>query len=903
MNKIKFLFGLFVLALVLFTGCNDDDVNSGVIPGIAVDSSVLSAEGVWMLEPGQTESVLTVLTNSREWGAQVVEGESWCSVKEERNNGNRLILTCTANPTLASRTAVVLLGNGGVSQRIKVCQLGQTPFVRFDPEHPVLNVNDTSIVVTVFSNMQYVVSVPDSVSGWLQHTDDDLYVEDTTKITLHIAENPELTMRNAVVLFTSDTLEFQLPLTQLGNGAEVQVDETPRVLEFDSTSLEIEVIHNVPYTITCVDEATQVTPEWLRPAPQTQKAVNLLTDKVRFILDKNLESTEARQATVTVKSEDGTITRQFTVTQNGYHAAIRVDMTQRVLEWNDAELALTVNSDVVYTVEVNYPENASSSSWLTYTSGKPISATAGTITESVLKFTVAENPGLDYREATVRVAYDTVVREIPVRQLGHVQLEITEPASKFFDLDFMEQDITVKVSANVSYTTTLPDWISLKSATKQASGDYDTVFVFTVTTNPANGSLRDESIVFNGNGKEVSVRVRQQKEVTYAKEYTPVSATANTEAASTHNISHTFDKDFKNGYDSEWNATVFKQTEMTYKMPAGMPSIDYLVYFKNFDNDAGRIAVPKTFKILVATVENPTEEDYISTGDYSIPTLSNDEQALKIDLKQPVTNPTYVRLVITECHGLFISCKELQFFGSEGQNVPYFKMETEIEKIPVTGGNFTVTITTNKAYTVDVEGDWITPVAQAQRTAALPPRETKVYEYSASANTAATGRAGKITVRVDGEADRVLDVFQDMKRDQFSVSANTEINWGEAPEPAKNIFDGDLGTKWHSDYTNYNLAANGPATLTFDLNTPADLSKVIYYPRTEGANGEWGEFEIWTKSTGENDYTRCATADNQQSQKTKTVDFNMVKNVTSIQIKVITGLGNHASGSEIEFYR
>lgn len=900
MNKIKFLFGLFVLALVVFTGCNDDDVNSGVIPGIAVDSSVLSAEGVWMLESGQTESVLTILTKSREWGAQVVVGESWCSVKEERNNGNRLILTCTANPTLASRTAVVLLGNGGVSQRIKVCQLGQTPFVRFDPEHPVLNVNDTSIVVTVFSNMQYVVSVPDSVSGWLQHTDDDLYVEDTTKITFHIAENPELTMRNAVVLFTSDTLEFQLPLTQLGNGAEVQVDETPRVLEFDSTSLEIEVIHNVPYTITCVDEATQTAPEWLRPAPQTQKAVNLLTDKVKFILDKNLKSTEARQATVTVKSEDGTITRTVTVTQNGYHAAIRVDMAQRVLEWNDAELALTVNSDVVYTVEVNYPENASSSSWLTYTSGKPISATAGTITESVLKFTVTGNPGLDYRDATVCLAYDTVVREIPVRQLGHVKLDILEPTSKSFDLDFMEQDITVKVSANVSYTTTLPDWISLKSATKQASGDYDTVFVFTVSKNPASGTLRDESIVFNGNGKEVSVRVKQQKEVTYSGEYIPVSAEATPNVGDFWDISKTFDKDLSTNYDSEWGATAFQKTVMTFKMPAGMPSIDYLIFVTNFDNVNGSTAVPKAFEILVATAANPQENDYVSTGSYSIPTLTG-EQEYKIDLNRPMANPTYVRLVITESHNTFISCKELQFFGTAGQNVPYFKMETDIDKVPASGGNFTVSITSNKPYTIEVP-EWITPVVQSQRTAALPPREEKVHEFTASANTSATGRVGKIRVKVDSEADRELDVLQDMNRNQFSVSANTE-DTGNGEVVAK-ILDGDMTTMWHSDWiNNFSLKTNGPAILTFDLTTPADLSKVIYYPRIEGVNGRWGQFEIYTKSTGESDYIKRADADNQQSGDTKTVDFNTVKNVESIQIKVITGYGDHATGREIEFYR
>lgn len=898
MNKIKFLFGLFVLALVVFTGCNDGDVNSGVIPGIAVDSSVLSAEGVWMLESGQTESVLTILTKSREWGAQVVEGESWCSVKEERNNGNRLVLTCTANPTLSSRTAVVLLGNGGVTQRIKVCQLGQTPFVRFDPEHPVLNVNDTSIVVTVFSNMQYVVSVPDSVSAWLQHTDEDLYVEDTTKINFHIAENPELTMRNAVVLFTCDTLEFQLPLTQLGNGAEVQVDETPRILEFDSTSLEIEVIHNVPYTITCVDEATNTTPNWLRPAPQTMKAVNLLTDKVRFILDKNLESTEARQATVTVKSEDGTIVRQFTVTQNGYHAAIRVDMAQRVLDWDDAELTLTVNSDVIYKVTVNYPENASSTSWLAYSSGIPTTATPGTVAESVLKFAVTENPGLDYREATVRVTHDTIVREIPVRQLGHVKLDILEPASKFFDLDFMEQDITVKVSANVSYTTTLPDWISLKSATKEASGDYDTVFVFTVSTNPANGSLRDESIVFNGNGKEVSVRVRQQQEMTYPGEYIPVSAEASPNVGTDWDISKTFDKDLSTNYDSEWGASAFQKTVMTYKMPAGMPSIDYLIFVTNYGEN-GATAVPKAFEILVATAANPQESDYVSTGSYSIPTLTG-EQEYKIDLHHPVANPTYVRLVITESYNTFISCKELQFFGTAGQNVPYFKMETDIDKVPASGGNFTVSITSNKPYTIEVP-EWITPVVQAQRTAALPPREEKVHEFTASAITSATGRVGKIIVKVEGEADRVLDVFQDMNRDQFSVSANTEDTGNET---AQKILDGDLNTMWHSDWNHgFNLKTNGPAILTFDLTTPADLSKVIYYPRTVGVNGRWGQFEIWTKSTGESDYTKRADADNQQSQDTKTVDFTTVKNVVSIQIKVITGYGDHASGREIEFYR
>ena len=124
-------------------------------------------------------------------------------------------------------------------------------------------------------------------------------------------------------------------------------------------------------------------------------------------------------------------------------------------------------------------------------------------------------------------------------------------------------------------------------------------------------------------------------------------------------------------------------------------------------------------------------------------------------------------------------------------------------------------------------------------------------------------------------------------------------------------YDNDLGTEYHSikDGTTF------PVTLQYNFESPSNLSKLDYYPRTDvvDIDGHWKELiikVIYSDSSSEevfnnvgNGFTQFNRAYSEEENFYYTIDLgNTYPNVSSVEFKFISGQNNMVTVAEIDFW-
>lgn len=135
-----------------------------------------------------------------------------------------------------------------------------------------------------------------------------------------------------------------------------------------------------------------------------------------------------------------------------------------------------------------------------------------------------------------------------------------------------------------------------------------------------------------------------------------------------------------------------------------------------------------------------------------------------------------------------------------------------------------------------------------------------------------------------------------------SASAESE----QSGEGVERSYDGDLSTLYHSSWGGCSL----PQNLTYTLKKASHVDYLVYSPRTSGANGNFGEVEVFvTTADKPNEWKSVATADCEKKNSSTTITFGEkgVDNVTKIKIQVKTSGTdsgkNFVSCAEIGFYQ
>lgn len=117
-------------------------------------------------------------------------------------------------------------------------------------------------------------------------------------------------------------------------------------------------------------------------------------------------------------------------------------------------------------------------------------------------------------------------------------------------------------------------------------------------------------------------------------------------------------------------------------------------------------------------------------------------------------------------------------------------------------------------------------------------------------------------------------------------------------------FDGDLQTLYHSSW----YGATFPVTLIYNFNASDTLDYIMYYPRNDGMNGNFMEFEVWTKAGSDVDYKKAGDYDFKGSSQIGLIQLpEREENIQSVKFIINSGAGygglGFASCAEMEFYK
>ena len=173
-------------------------------------------------------------------------------------------------------------------------------------------------------------------------------------------------------------------------------------------------------------------------------------------------------------------------------------------------------------------------------------------------------------------------------------------------------------------------------------------------------------------------------------------------------------------------------------------------------------------------------------------------------------------------------------------------------------------------------------------------------------NPSKAKRETKITIKQhDGELTKWVTVTQNGRTDGYEVTnpdgvegdSILPISSGRASsfQPGGEIeksFDGNMNTLYHSKWSNGN-ADYFPITLEYNFENIDRMDYLVYYPRTNGANGRFKEVEIWYKTQENPTYTKFSTFDFQGSDLASRVDFPQgIVQPTGVCFFVISGAGD-----------
>ena len=240
-------------------------------------------------------------------------------------------------------------------------------------------------------------------------------------------------------------------------------------------------------------------------------------------------------------------------------------------------------------------------------------------------------------------------------------------------------------------------------------------------------------------------------------------------------------------------------------------------------------------------------------------------------------------------------------------------------EVPAVGAQIKFAVTTN----VEVEpvlSDWIVE-APKTRSAEMV---TTDYCYSVRASILDNKRQGTIvfteklpedatendvpvsatvSVTQHGLNEYNADTGEDIKGDiKLKVKDGTASSFQGGGEIEKS-FDGDYSTIYHSSWNNSG-SNYFPITLTYNLEEVSDVDYLVYYPRTDGANGKFKEVEIQYSEDG-SAFTPLADKDFLGSASATKVLFDAPVRAKSFRFIVKTGAGDgqgFASCAEMEFY-
>lgn len=389
---------LFIIGW-LYMGCSDAENNS------ASEEPSIEMEGEVDVRPviGSDGGTFTVtFTASGNWTASVnavTRTLDWLSVSPTQGGAGTVTLQISAQPNESydERNAAVLLTCGNAQQTITVTQK-QKDALLVNSHKVEMDAEGGTFGIELQANVTVTYEIEESAKSWLTAVSSSTRGLTTSTLSFQVAENPDVSVRQAVITLRGNDLTEEVTVYQAGSEPAILLSQKEYTVPSDGETIQVELKSNTSYKVVMPDVP------WITEA--STRAFSAYTHYFTVAANENYD---ARTAEIYFVDEENGLQEKVTVTQVQKDAIVIAE-DEYTMDAEGGRLEFTVNANVDFKIDID-------ADWI-----RQIVATRGLV-ERALIFEVDGNNADESRKAIITLKADGFSQVITVVQRGKFQTD------------------------------------------------------------------------------------------------------------------------------------------------------------------------------------------------------------------------------------------------------------------------------------------------------------------------------------------------------------------------------------------------------------------------------------------------------------------------------------------------
>ncbi len=380
-------------------GCSDTENNS------ASEEPSIEMEGDVDVRPviGSDGGTFTVtFTASGNWTASVnavTRTLDWLSVSPTQGGAGTVTLQISAQPNESydERNAAVLLTCGNAQQTITVTQK-QKDALLVNSHKVEMDAEGGTFDIELQANVNVTYEIEESAKSWLSAVSSSTRGLTTSTLNFQVAENPEESVRQAVITLQGNDLREEVTVYQAGSEPAILLSQKEYTVPSDGETIQVELKSNTSYKVVMPDAP------WI-----TETSTRAFSAYTHYFTVAVNESYDARTAEIYFVDEENGLQEKLIVTQ-AQKDAIVIAEDEYTMDAEGGRLEFTVNANVDFKIDID-------ADWI-----RQIVATRGLV-EHALIFEVDGNNADESRKAIITLKADGFSQVITVVQRGKFQTD------------------------------------------------------------------------------------------------------------------------------------------------------------------------------------------------------------------------------------------------------------------------------------------------------------------------------------------------------------------------------------------------------------------------------------------------------------------------------------------------
>lgn len=389
---------LFIIGW-LYMGCSDTENNS------APEEPSIEMEGEVDVRPvvGSDGGTSTVtFTASGDWTASVsavTRTLDWLSVSPTQGGAGTVTLQISAQPNESydERNAAVLLTCGNAQQTITVTQK-QKDALLVNSHKVEMDAEGGTFGIELQANVTVTYEIEESAKSWLTAVSSSTRGLTTSTLSFQVAENPDVSVRQAVITLRGNDLREEVTVYQAGSEPAILLSQKEYTVPSDGETIQVELKSNTSYKVVMPDAP------WI-----TETSTRAFSAYTHYFTVAVNESYDARTAEIYFVDEKNGLQEKLIVTQ-AQKDAIVIAEDEYTMDAEGGRLEFTVNANVDFKIDID-------ADWI-----RQIVATRGLV-EHALIFEVDGNNADESRKAIITLKADGFSQVITVVQRGKFQTD------------------------------------------------------------------------------------------------------------------------------------------------------------------------------------------------------------------------------------------------------------------------------------------------------------------------------------------------------------------------------------------------------------------------------------------------------------------------------------------------